>query len=313
MRIQVYDDSQKRLWDEFVRNSKNGTFLFLRDYMDYHGDRFLDNSLLIWDDKEHLIALVPANKKGELLITHEGLTYGGVVTDEEMKAPLMLDVLGETLGWARQHGFVKLIYKAVPHIYHRIPADEDRYALFRYGATLYRCDVTTVVVPAEKISFQGRRIRSIKKALAAGVSWGLSDKYEEFWSIVEDNLWSVYRQKPVHTLAELRRLQASFPENIKLFCVVLDGETLAGTVIYESHNVAHAQYIASSKDGRSWGALDMLFSHLIGDVYQDKKYFDFGISTEADGRYLNTGLVSFKEGFGGRTVTHDFYEVRVAQ
>ena len=64
MKIQCYEDSQKQVWDEFVGGSKNGTFLFFRDYMDYHRDRFEDHSLLIWEDNGRLIALLPANREG---------------------------------------------------------------------------------------------------------------------------------------------------------------------------------------------------------------------------------------------------------
>ena len=310
MHIEIYDDSQEEVWDEFVRESKNGTFLFFRDYVDYHRDRFEEHSLLIWDNrKRRLIALLPANKKGDTLVSHGGLTYGGFVTDERMKAPLMLQVFEHTLSYLREQAFVKLIYKAVPHIYHRIPAEEDSYALFRHGATLYRRDVTTAVTPANNIAWQTRRIRSRKKALAAGVTWGPSDDYGQYWRILEHNLWTAHKLKPVHSLAEIRRLQSSFPENIRLFCSFLENEVIAGVVVYESHNVAHAQYTAVSDVGRSSGALDLLFFHLLTEVYQDKECFDFGVSTEANGQYLNTGLVGYKEGFGGRTVTHDFYEM----
>ena len=309
LRIEVYDDSQKSVWDEFVSSSKNGTFLFFRDYMDYHRDRFEDHSLLVCDDKDRVVALLPANKKEDTLVSHGGLTYGGFVTDEGIKASLMLEVLEHALVHLRQQGLVKLIYKPMPHIYHRLPAEEDSYALFRCKAVLYRRDLTTTVVPELEIKFQERRLRSIKKALRAGVTWRPSEDYAQFWQVLEYNLWSVHRLKPVHTLAEIRRLQASFPENIKLFCSFLGGEIVAGTVIYETHTVAHAQYTASSERGRSCGALDLLFLHLITEQYKHKKYFDLGVSTEAQGRYLNQGLAAYKEGFGGRAIVYDYYEI----
>jgi len=93
----------------------------------------------------------------------------------------------------------------------------------------------------------------------------------------------------------------------------LHDELIAGTVIYESANVAHAQYIAVSELGRSCGALDLLFHYLLTQEYKEKKYFDFGISTESDGQHLNTGLIEFKEGFGGRSVTHDSYKIGLAE
>ena len=44
--IVKYNHNMKAEWDAFVKTSKNGTFLFMRDYMEYHNDRFIDYSLL---------------------------------------------------------------------------------------------------------------------------------------------------------------------------------------------------------------------------------------------------------------------------
>ena len=46
-----------------MKVSKNGTFLFLRAYMDYHSDRFHDHSLMFHNEKGKLIAVLPANIK----------------------------------------------------------------------------------------------------------------------------------------------------------------------------------------------------------------------------------------------------------
>ena len=309
MRVERYSSGNQVRWDRFVRRSKNGTFLFFRDYMDYQRDRFEDHSLVVWDGRGRLIALLPANRQDDVFVSHRGLTYGGFVTDEKMHAALMLDVFEGTLSYLKQQSFVRFVYKAIPHIYHRMPAEEDAYALFRVGAALYRRDVSTVVVPSLPIKFQDRRARSIKKARRAGVSWGPSTRYDEFWPILEENLSSRHGVKPVHTLPEILSLQDAFPDNIHLFCANLNDEILGGTVVYETETVAHAQYIASAEAGRELGALDLLFSGLLTQCYKDKPYFDFGISTESEGRELNEGLIAFKEGFGGRAITHDFYQI----
>jgi hypothetical protein len=69
------------------------------------------------------------------------------------------------------------------------------------------------------------------------------------------------------------------------------------------------QYICASEKGKEVGALDLLFAELLDDVYRSVPCFDFGISTEDDGRYLNTGLIEQKEGFGARAIMHDFYAI----
>jgi hypothetical protein len=113
---------------------------------------------------------------------------------------------------------------------------------------------------------------------------------------------------PVHSLAELCLLKSRFPENIRLFGTVIGGQLAAGALVYDCGHIVHTQYLASSDAGRQVGALDFLLLTLIEKYFSDKRYFSFGISTEDSGRLLNAGLISQKEGFGGRGIVHDFYE-----
>ncbi|MFN8450576.1 MAG: hypothetical protein U0521_18815 [Anaerolineae bacterium] len=100
---------------------------------DCHRDRFADHSLVICDNARP-VALLPANAEGGLLTSHGGLTYGGFVTDGRMTTPLMLGVFDAVLSFCREQGFAAVRYKAIPYIYHRAPAEEDRYALYLCAA-----------------------------------------------------------------------------------------------------------------------------------------------------------------------------------
>jgi hypothetical protein len=84
---------------------------------------------------------------------------------------------------------------------------------------------------------------------------------------------------------------------------------LAGIIMYESKNVAHVQYAANSKEGWNMGAQDIIEDYLINEYYKDKKYFDFGISTEKLGQILNLGLIKRKENFGASAVMYDLYQI----
>lgn len=116
---------------------------------------------------------------------------------------------------------------------------------------------------------------------------------------------------PVHSADELRMLADKFPNNIKLYTVEKNGQIEAGTVLFLQDGIVHTQYLANSDVGRKTGALDCLLDWLITDVYKDKIWFDFGISCEQEGRYLNEGLAAQKEGFGARAVVHDFYRIEL--
>jgi hypothetical protein len=310
IRVAQYQGEHKILWDEFVARAKNGVFLFHRDYMEYHADRFNDHSLLFFAD-ERLVALMPANLTGDTLVSHGGLTFGGIVSDERMKTPLMLEVFDALLAHLHSSDIKKLIYKAVPHIYHDLPAEEDLYALFRHGAQLIRRDASSAVyLPCRAVVSKDRQAR-IKQGRKRGLEITPSTDYGTFASILEQALWTKHGLKPVHTAADLQLLAGRFPANIRLFAVHLGEQMLAGVLVFESRKVAHAQYISGSDEAREMGALDILLEHLISEHYAEKRYFDFGISTEEGGWYLNAGLINNKEGFGARAVMYDFYQLIV--
>jgi Acetyltransferase (GNAT) domain len=306
--IRRYDQSLQRIWDDFVQRSKNGTFLFLRGYMEYHSDRFEDFSLLVLED-DKLVALFPANRSDDEVRSHQGLTYGGLVTDDRMTTPLMLDVFTALMSHLRSQRVRRLYYKTIPTIYCRLPAEEDRYALFLANAALYRRDVLSVVSRTSNAPIQSRRRRGAAKALREGVVVGKSEDWDGFWQLLTQTLQARFEVTPVHSPSEIKQLRGRFPENIGLYLAMLGSEILAGVVIYESTQVAHSQYIASSSKGRETGALDMLFMHLLEVTVAAKLFFDFGISNEEEGQVLNRGLIEQKEGFGARAVVHDFYRL----
>ena len=116
-------------WNQFVAASKNGTFLFDRRYMDYHSDRFTDHSLMIYR-RGKLYAVLPANVDGDTLYSHQGLTYGGLLMNERTTAAEVVDIFRLLNATLREEGIRKVVYKAVPWIYHKQPAEEDLYAIF---------------------------------------------------------------------------------------------------------------------------------------------------------------------------------------
>ena len=309
MKIEVYQQQFKFEWDHFILKSKNGHFLFCRNYMEYHQDRFVDHSLLIRDNKNQLIAVLPAHENEKIFASHQGLTYGGFITTETMKVPIMLDIFEAVMSYLKQRGFKQFIYKTIPHIHHRIPAEEDRYALFRTGAQLQRRDAFSVVFLNQSLPYQERRLRCIKKALNANVTVCLSNDFDTYWPILSDTLMHSHGVSPVHSLNEIKLLHFRFPEHVKLYSCSLKDRMLAGVVIYETAQVARSQYIAASADAREVGALDLLFQYLLKDIYRNKTYFDFGPSNERDGYHLNQGLIDQKEGFGARAIVHDHYQI----
>jgi hypothetical protein len=311
MKIVQYNKDYKKDWNDFIKNTKNFHFFFHREYLEYHSDRFEDFSLLFFDEKERLIALLPANIKDNIFYSHQGLTFGGFLIDNKMKTTIMLDLFTKLKVFLKEKNIEKIIYKSIPYIYHRLPSEEDRYALFRNKARLFRRDVTTTINLTNKIKYQEQRKRTIKKALKNALVVEKSKNFEQYWKILEDTLKSKHNSQPIHSAKEIIKLHNLFPENIKLYIAKKDDEILAGTIIFENETIVHTQYLANSDRGRDFGALDLIIDKLINEVYKDKQYFDFGISNEDAGWVLNSGLISQKEGFGARAVVQDFYELEI--
>lgn len=314
IRVERYSSEQSAEWNEFVKNSKNGTFLFDRNYMDYHADRFTDCSLVFRDrDGGKLIAVMPANLKDDALISHGGLTFGGVVSNQRMKTPTMLEIFESLIEFAGNAGVSRIVYKATPHIYHAHPAEEDLYALFRHNARLIKREASTTINLKERLSVSKGRKWTINQSRKNRIEVRESDDFETFMRLEAEVLATKYNVVPVHTAAEMHLLASRLPENIKLFGAFLDDEMLAGTIVYASQTVAHAQYMGATAAGKQLCALDAIVQELISGRYREKSYFDFGISTERQGRYLNVGLVEYKESWGGRATVYDTYEIGLTE
>jgi hypothetical protein len=308
--IDQYSDKYKKEWNNFNLNAKNGLFLFDRNYMEYHQSRFQDHSLLVFK-KDNLIAIFPANISDNTLFSHAGLTFGGFIMDKNLRTNDMLAIFNELLQYAKDQQINRINYKTIPYIYHTIPSEEDRYALFMKGGRLIQRDLSSVINFNEQLQVTRLRMQKIRRAEKRGLLICEDNNYREFWDILEFNLREKHQKKPVHTLEEILYLKKRFPENIRLFSCYDDNQIVSGAIIYESRNVAHIQYNASSERGRQLSALDLTISHLITKVFTNKKYLNWGISTENQGRYFNRDLAFFKESFGARAIVHDLYEVNI--
>ena len=307
--IRRYTAERADEWNAFVAASKNGTFLFDRRYMDYHGDRFEDCSLMVYF-KSRLYALLPANRLDDTLYSHQGLTYGGLVMSDSSTTALVRELFREMNDWLREAGVRKVVYKHVPWIYASLPAEEDLFALANVcRASLSSRDVGSVVMLNRRLKFSTLRSRCVKKALKAGVEIRESQDCSEFWPLLEANLKAKYDARPVHSLGEIALLRSRFPRQIRLFVACREGRVIGGTLLYICARTVKTQYISANEEGRRVGALDLLFTTLMDKCTENgAQFFDFGTSNRPDNNDLNDSLIFQKEGFGGRAVCYDTYE-----
>ncbi len=307
MTVEPYQPHLKPEWDMVVEQSRNGTFLHRRDYMDYHADRFEDMSLIARDDSGRIIAVMPAHRCGDTITSHGGLTYGGWLMTPRADMIAMTEVWKLMTALLADMGIARLIYRPVPHIYHKYPAEEDLYALWRAGGRLERTLVSSVIDLLEPLSFDMSARQSVRKAMRSGVTVRESDDWAGFWQVLEERLATAHGARPVHSLDEILLLRSRFPENIRLFTAEYEGEIVAGSVVYYTDKVAHSQYTGSTEAGRRLRSLPLLYRHIIDTMPEGIRYFDLGTSNEDAGRYLNEGLIRQKASYGARAVAFNSY------
>lgn len=310
MIVQRYHRSFKKNWNDFLSQSKNGTFLFDRNYMEYHSSRFEDFSLIVFKENK-IIALLPANIKDNIIYSHQGLSYGGVITTQKTTFKDAILIYNSILNFLYEAQIENLNIKLLPSFYTPHPSSEDTYFMYLLEAKKTRCDVTLTINQQHKLGFSSNKKRKIKAAQKENLTIVQSENYNEFWNeVLIPNLRDTHNLTPVHSLEEIELLHKYFTSEIILYSVYQDSKIIAGSVLYLTEEVVHAQYISANEKGKETGALDFLFDYLINKKYVNKSTFDFGVVNQGKG--INLGLTYWKEGFGARTYTHDFYQIKTS-
>lgn len=300
-------------WDLLVAGSVNGTMLHTRRFLSYHASRFADRSLVA-EDASGLRAVLPAAldlDHPSVVVSHPGVTFGGVVHDGSVRGNEMIHLLAVAADFYRTQGARALRYKAVPQIFHQSPAADDLYALFRLGATRVRCDLSATIDLERRLPLGRSRIKPARAARNRGVviRWGW-EVGARFWDLLGDVLGDRHGVTPVHTVDEIYLLAGRFPDEIRLVTAWLDEELVAGGVMFCMYPVMHLQYSASSPLGRKAGGTDVVVEAGLKAAISDRyRYYDFGISTEQEGRLLNASLHDFKLSFGAGSAAFEHYEV----
>ncbi len=307
--VRLYQPKDFDVWNTFISSAKNATFLFHRNFMEYHSDRFQDYSLLVLDG-EKVVAVLPANKVENVIYSHQGLTYGGLVLDNKAKLSSVLSIFKSVLQFLNENSIERMIVKTMPNFYLDYFSDELEYCLFIVQAKLNRRDSLSVIDLTKPYFISKTRKESIRRGLKNNLIIKEELNFELFWKeILIPNLSKKHQVKPVHSVEEIVKLQQNFPNNIRHFNVYHNDKIVAGTTVFFTNNVAHPQYISGNSDKNELGSLDYLYHYLITEVFKDKNYFDFGISNEEQGTKINKGLLFWKESFGAKTVIQNFYEV----
>lgn len=300
------------MWNEFIAQAKNATFLFHRDFMEYHEDRFEDFSLLVFDNHK-LVAILPANKQGNFVYSHQGLTYGGLVFSAKLKGEKVELILDTILTFFKENAIKTFYYKPIPGFYFLEGNAEIDFFLFKRDAILDRKEMNLAVNLELPLQISKSKLKHFRRVENLDLDIFEEEDFESFWDeILEPRLLEKFNAKPVHTKDEIALLKEKFPENIRQYSVYQNDEIIAGITIFETENVVKSQYGATSEKGEEVRALDFLFINLIEKYKRKgKRFFDMGIVNKENESGYHTGLLKQKEELGCSVYNQDFYKIDI--
>ncbi|URM38941.1 FemAB family protein [Flavobacterium anhuiense] len=310
--IKKYSQEDYSIWNDFVAQSKNATFLFHRDFMEYHKDRFEDFSLLVFED-EKLRAILPANKKENAIYSHQGLTYGGLIYLPKLKAEEVESILDEILLFLKENQVNTFYYKPVPNFYFSEGNAAMDFFLLKRGAILERKEMNLAVNLQAPLKISKSKMKHFRRIENLDLDIFEEENFDPFWEkILEPRLAEKFNVKPVHSKEEIAFLKSKFPKNIRQYSAYRNDEIIAGITIFETKNVVKSQYGATSKIGEEFRALDFLFINLIHKYKRKgKHFFDMGIVGEENELGYNQGLLAQKEELGCSVYNQDFYKIEI--
>jgi len=310
--IETYKDSYKADWNNFVDSSKNSTFLFNRDFMDYHSDRFEDFSLMVYE-KSELIALLPLNIIENKVYSHQGLTYGGLIVKNNIKFQKFLELFIQILKYLNKKSVDKLFIKQIPSIYNSNFNGELDYLSFMTGCNIYRRDIISVIDMQNSFKISKDRIQGYKRGLKNNLEIREVDCFDEFWNyILIPTLSKRHSVKPVHNLDEINQLGSNFNNNIK-DDVVIHRKDIMFEHFHPSIGKSEPdKYYINAATQEEYEKGSKIFHKLIKDNFNKATEKKFLQRHENGGMQINQGLNYWKEGFGARSLTHDFYEIETS-
>lgn len=317
--VKIYSKELENEWEEFVGSSVNGTLMQERRFLGYHpSDRFLDHSLIFMEHKK-IIAVLPAavvqQEDKRILVSHPGASHGGLIIKSSLSTKKCLELVSTLIEYCAMAGFDYIRLKPVPKVYHRELSDQLDFALRFSGFRLEYTELATVLqLKKDEEAFvkhvmSDTAFRNYQKAQKSGLSVAYDANINDFWPILENKLKNNHNAKPAHTLDEIKLLKTLYPDRIKLFAAYEGATPAAGVLAFlQNERVINCFYIAHDDSFQHLRPLNLIFGHMMEwGLKNGFLYLDWGISTEAKGSRVNTGLFHFKEGYGGHGILRECY------
>ncbi|GAB1857524.1 hypothetical protein MHTCC0001_23600 [Flavobacteriaceae bacterium MHTCC 0001] len=310
-KVEKYNKVHYDVWNDFVDKTKNATFLFHRNFMEYHSDRFDDFSLMVFRNEE-LVAIFPANRVANIVYSHQGLTYGGIFVNIKVSGVELRPILEALCSFAILKGVTSFILKRIPSIYESF-FDGVWDCLMKNYRVVELSTQKLLSIDYSNYKIHKTKLKHYRRALNKGLSIKKETTFAPFWNqVLIPRLKTKHNTKPVHTLKEIEYLHKLFSLNLKQYNVYLNNTILAGITIFDKGRVVKSQYGATTDLGEKYYAMDFLFVHLI-EHYRDvgKIFFSMGTVTDDNELGYNPGLLRQKIEFGCQEYPFKYFQIHL--
>ncbi len=251
--------------------------------------------------------------KDKVLISHRGSSYGGFVYGDAGIRDAF-DLVETLKIYARENGFSKIMMTLPPIVYMTRYSNYIDFALLQNGFRYLKREISSVLqLPRNKAdvfsTFRSEARTATRKSMKSGIRIERSEDYATYYEILKNNLRLRHNVNPTHTLEELEKLAALFPDRIQLWAAYLGENMIAGVVNFiATDDTVLAFYISDNKEFQEYRSVNNLFYHIFEWAVQSGyKFYDFGIFTV--NMDPNWGLGKFKESFGARGLFRDTFEI----
>ena len=315
--ITKYNDMLFDEWEQFISDSNNGTIFQKQAFLQYHINRsFVDGSLII-KKKSVIVAVMPAAIKDNILYSHPGSSYGGIVLSHNLDFKMIHDILKVIDEYCIAQKYKALFLINSPSIYQKKSDQSLDYLLQWNGfkqTELYISHAVDMSKTSDILSLLTKRKRRYinNNQELNSLTFEEETYLDEFYDILVASK-KKYNTTPTHSLDELIKLKDMFPQQIKLLVTRNENKIIGGSLIFFTNdNVALVFYNTILEQYReSQIAMLQLYKCMEISKKYNLHWIDFGVShtpEQENPLAPKFSLIHFKEQFNAKGVLRIAYQ-----
>ncbi len=321
-RIQVveYKEQYRKMWDDFVRTSNNGTIFHLQAFLDYHPKNKFNFYHLLFFENDKLLAVLPGGiVNGDVFWSPVGASYGSLVTND-LPFEKCLQLVDSMIDYFASKNFKEIFLIPPPIIYNKKITQHIEYAML-YRKFDFELHYISHSIHLRRDSnnflqhFDKTARKTIRKIIRENkITITESNDYVSFNKILIENK-ARHNVLPTHSLEDMLRLAELVPENLKLKLIYFEGKPIAGTWLFLcNEKVVLCFYNMLFYEYEHLKPIYLIMYDTVQWAIENGyEWVDIGVSqdTKADDPMTpSLGLINFKERFDSRGILRSTYHFK---